>query len=620
MKSKFVRRLLAAGLTLALCLGLMATNVFAAGTVNEAVEINPSGGTKDDGQIVVTVYDNDPDASSDSGTGGETNVEDHVAVKDVSINALRIGSVVELTSTDASGKVSTQVAFGLDTTICEKLGLDTDAAIANQSGTYYFAPTAVQDALKTANENTDNSNPTQASIEQYVNSQSENAKKNDVTDDSGIATFSDLQYGLYLLAKSELPSNATTDLVPFLVSVPMYVEGAAGTTAGWQSTVYAYPKVRAAEITIAKTVDDNDSKDYTVDDDKYVNAGQTLKFTVTTTIPAAETATGTGSANKFESFVITDTNAGNTLNLDERKVADKQSALTIKLSYEDEEGSPQEVELNGIETSEYNTAQNQESYDYHYSYTSGTDSVLTITLTEAGRNKINGHLTTEQTLTVTYNATVATDVNFSTTLTNEAVLSYKRSGMQSENADKKSSVTLYTYGIDLTKTLSDKTDSITANTIKFELYTNEKCTPDSKIPVAPGTGGYWQAASTASSYTMDVGTNGKLNLYGLEPGTYYLKETATMPGYALLEKPITIVITAPETLGNKPTATVNGAAAQVNDGVVSLTVENTLLTAGFKLPQTGGAGTLAVTAIGLGLLCVGIILLVVYRKKGSKNS
>lgn len=616
MKSKFVRRLLAAGLTLALCLGLMATNVFAAGTVNDVKEK-----TGDDGSIVVTVYDNDPDASSDSGTGGETNVEDHVAVKDVSINALRIGSVVELTSTDASGKVSTQVAFGLDTTICEKLGVDTDAAIANQSGTYYFAPTAVQAALETANGAQSGAAVTQATIEAYVEGKTTD-KKNDVTDEDGVATFDDLDYGLYLLAKSELPSNATTDLVPFLVSVPMYVEG----EKSWNSTVYAYPKVRAAEITIAKTVDDNDSKDYTVDDDKYVNAGQTLNFTVTTTIPAAET--GNSPATKFTSFVITDTNAGNSLNLNETNIENTKSPLQVTLKEEKEEPQVFTLFWDGIASSEYEALEDGEKakYDYYYSYNAG-NGVLTVTLTDAGLVDLNGWLDKDKTLNVMYKANVATDVNFSTTLTNTAKATYQREGMTGTADTEEATVNLYTYGIDLTKTLSESGVNINANTIKFELYTNATCTADSKISVVQGTGsdgGYWQAAadgSTSGEMVVTGGsTDGKLNLYGLEPGTYYLKETATMSGYALLEKPITIDITAPETPGDEPTATVNGANAQVKNGVVSLTVENTLLTAGFKLPQTGGAGTLAVTAIGLGLLCVGIILLVVYRKKGSKNS
>ena len=69
-------------------------------------------------------------------------------------------------------------------------------------------------------------------------------------------------------------------------------------------------------------------------------------------------------------------------------------------------------------------------------------------------------------------------------------------------------------------------------------------------------------------------------------------------------------------------ATVNGANATVsNQKLVQLTVTNTRMngtTGGFQLPKTGGEGTLLVTAIGLGLLCVAVVLLVVYRKK-SRN-
>ena len=93
---------------------------------------------------------------------------------------------------------------------------------------------------------------------------------------------------------------------------------------------------------------------------------------------------------------------------------------------------------------------------------------------------------------------------------------------------------------------------------------------------------------------MYVDTEGKLNLYGLEPGTYYLSETATMDGYTRLDAPITIIITG---VDGTATATVNGANAQVTDGVVYLSVENTKNELGFTLPQTGGTGTLVVTAM-----------------------
>ena len=556
MKSNLPRRLFAGVLALVLSVGLLGTGALAAGTVNEAKEK-----TGNDGQIVVTVYDQAP---GDAGTGAQVSSGLSNPVEGVGINALRIGSVVELTSTDGSGTVSTQVAFGLSNDMVTLLGLSTEQAIASKDTTHYFEPAVVQAALSTANKDT---------IESTLNGASN--KINQVTGSDGAATFTGLNYGLYLLAKSALPADATTDLVPFLVSVPMYVESTSGDA--WQSTVYAYPKVRTADITISKTVDDTDI---------YVNAGQTLQYTVTTTIPAA--ATGNGTANEFTSFVITDTNTDSTLNID-------KSTVVVKLGDDALACTP--------------------AYD---------GSVLTLTLTTEDLAALNAHLSQNQTITVTYDATVATDVTFASKITNTAKATYQRDGMTGTAdatvaANASNTVDLYTYGIDLTKTLSDS-GTITPSTISFALYTDETCTDANKIPVVSGNGGYWKAAAEETTpVVMCVGTDGHLKLYGLEPGTYYLKETATMDGYTLLAQPITIFI-ADENHDGTATATVNGANARVTDGVVSLTVENTRNTAGFTLPQTGGAGTLMVTAIGLGLLWVGVILLVVYRRKGQKNS
>lgn len=569
MKSKHARRLFAVVLTLVLSVGLLGTGVLAVDSVN-AEQVKEKTGSN--GSIVVTVYDQDP---GQAGTGAQISSGLSNPVEGVGINALRIGSVVELTSTD-NGVVSTQVAFGLTQTYANLLGLKTNDAIASQNDTYYFAPTDVQTAL---------GNATQANIEAYLDND-QNGATNKVTGADGVATFDTLPYGLYLLAKSSLPADATTDLVPFLVSVPMYVEGD-----GWNTTVYAYPKVRTGDTEITKTVDDAN---------QYINAGQTLEYTVTTTIPASQSATGTGSANGFTSFVITDTNANSTLDIDE----------------------------NTVEVTLGQTTLTQET-QYTVSYTGG---VLTITLTDTattgGLAELNKNLGTQQTITVTYNATVATDVTFSSKITNTAIATYQRSGMTATANTNTATVDLYTYGIDLTKTLSDTNDTIEADKISFELYKtydSKTGTLSNPVPVKSDTGGYWVDASTGATYTMNVpanttGNSSHLYLYGLEPGTYYLKETATMEGYTLLDEPITIVITAPETLGDEATATVNGANAQVTNGVVSLSVENTKITTGFTLPQTGGAGTLLATAIGLGLLCAAVILLVVYRKKGQKNS
>ena len=554
MRSEFTKRLSAAIVSLTLCAGLLNAGALAAETVNDVKEKTGS-----DGSIVVTVYNNAPSGSA--GTGGQTTVTDADPVEGVGINALRIGSVAELTSTDENGAVSTQTAFGLSSDICDLLGLNTNDAIAEKDAVRYFAPTDVQTALRSA---------AQTGIEAYLNN-ADHGAVNQVTGADGAATFSNLPYGLYLLAKSKLPADATTDLAPFLVSVPMYVEGA-----GWNPTVYAYPKVRTDDIEITKAVNDAD---------RYVNAGQTLTYTVTAAIPAA--ATGNGSANEFTSFVITDANANSTLHIE-------KSTVEVKLG------------TNALTPTE----------DYTADYENG---VLTIALTDTaatgGLAELNRNLGSRQTIAVTYNAAVSTNAVFSTRLTNTAKATYQRSGMPAAADTNTASVYLYTYGIDLTKTLSDG-GAIAQSTISFELYkTNNGGTLGDKIPVKSGAGGYWAAAAEETTpVVMYVGVDGKLDIYGLEPGSYYLKEAAAMEGYTPLAEPIAIVI-ADEDGDGTATAAVNGAAAQVTNGAVSLSVENTKNQTGFTLPQTGGTGTLLATAVGLGLLCAAVILLVIYRRK-----
>ena len=319
-------------------------------------------------------------------------------------------------------------------------------------------------------------------------------------------------------------------------------------------------------------------------DATYVNSGKTITYTLSTTIPA--TGSGQGSAQEFTDFSLTDSNTAKTLNLEE-------STVEVLLG-----GS---LLTNGT--------------DYTLSYgdsQEGTDSVLAVTLTEAGLKKHNDNLSQAQTFAITYQAVLATDVSFSSSLINQAVLSYNRgNGTASAEAQE----TLYTYGIDLTKTLSDQR-GIAENSVSFGLFKDKSCSE--QIPVgtlSSPSKAYW-LAQTAGSTEMYVGTDGHLRIYGVKPGTYYLKELATMNGYTALTHPIEIVISAPaDPAFQEPAAAVNGVPASVAQGVVSLTVENTRNTHGFDLPQTGGAGTLAAIAVGLGLLSCGVILLAIYRRK-----
>lgn len=573
MKHSACRRLWAVLLLTVLLGSLLSAAAWAAPVTVDAGDVPVKTGSE--GHIIVTVYDQEPGGA---GTGGQ--ITGSYPVAGVGINALRIGSVVELTTTTTGGTTvttGTQVAFGLDldavvstSTVGTLLGLTADAAIAADGSIHYFAPETVMNALEDAD---------QEAIEDALDAAGSGAHK-DVTGDDGKAEFTSLEHGLYLLAKSELPAEATTDLPPFLVSVPMYVDN------DWQSTVYAYPKVRTATLELTKSATVDGVSTEAPDLLTHVSSGDTIHYTLSVTIP--QNVAGAGASQGFIAFTVTDTNTAGTLEFD-------TSSVVVKL------------DDNILDSTDY-TVDRQKAGD------SSNDQILTVELTKAGLADLNMKLETAAvTFTITYSATVNTAVTpFQSALENTAVLTYRRGGTEDAVTDA-SKVTLYTYGIDLTKALSDS-GTITEGAITFGLYSDEEC--QTLVSMTKAGQGYWQdaAGGVVGPGTLAVDTRGKLYLYGLKPGTYYLKEEVTMSGYTLLAQPITIVIEDADKDGTMA-ATVNGETAQVTEGVVSLTVENTKNQNGFTLPQTGGAGTLLAAAVGLGLVSAGVVLLTAVRRK-----
>ena len=83
--------------------------------------------------------------------------------------------------------------------------------------------------------------------------------------------------------------------------------------------------------------------------------------------------------------------------------------------------------------------------------------------------------------------------------------------------------------------------------------------------------------------------NGCALFYGLAYGTYYLIETEAPAGYNLLTEPVEVVI--------------NDAAHLAANAV---TVTNS---AQFRLPETGGIGTMVFTLGGAGILGAAVLVL-----------
>ena len=103
----------------------------------------------------------------------------------------------------------------------------------------------------------------------------------------------------------------------------------------------------------------------------------------------------------------------------------------------------------------------------------------------------------------------------------------------------------------------------------------------------------------AAEVTTDI--KGAARFDGLEAGTYKLEETAAPAGYNQLTKDITIV------LDKSGSATIDGAPSPLGAGL-SLTT-GVANSTGSMLPETGGTGTVIFVVLGaLAVICAGVFL------------
>ena len=176
--------------------------------------------------------------------------------------------------------------------------------------------------------------------------------------------------------------------------------------------------------------------------------------------------------------------------------------------------------------------------------------------------------------------------------------------------------TVYTWGIDLTKTGDDGSKLVGVE------FTLKKADTELSFVYDESIGAYRyvvDAETESASTTLVTKAEGKLYIRGLDSGTYTLTETKTNKGYTLLKNPITIEIAGDNATGSA-TATVDGKTVTMQDDVLNVGAGTALIpitvvnNSGFDLPQTGAAGTAVFAIAGIVLVAVAGALLIFRRK------
>ena len=243
-----------------------------------------------------------------------------------------------------------------------------------------------------------------------------------------------------------------------------------------------------------------------------------------------------------------------------------------------------------------------------------------------------------KTLTITYNAKLSDKAV--TTIdgnTNTAKLIYTNKINENGQPDEDSKeeihdeTIVYTFEIDIVK-ISDQLgkdgETEKLQGVKFKLY---KVATDGGV-TGSEIGLKGEDANLKLELIKDelvTDKNGKVSVSGLSNGTYYLVETETKEGYNLLSEPVKVELNVQyeETwteskkyengILTKHDVTVNrknefGNVTNKTLGAVTNTIINRK---GFKLPTTGGFGTLLFSGIGVLLVVAGVGVLLSLKKK-----
>lgn len=384
-------------------------------------------------------------------------------------------------------------------------------------------------------------------------------------------TFTDCAMGTYLI----LIENGYRVYSPSAVNLTPEFNT---TTKEWNLNNEVEVEVKSTTPTVTKTVNGETADNYSTKD--------TMNFKIVADVPTYE---ANSLANKY---MISDKVSGG-LVIDE---------TSIKVS--GQSGSADPVALTATTDYTLTTGATRKN-------TSAVEAEKSVDfLVEFVYSKLKGKYNK---VIVEYTATLAKGdtTKFGSTNKNEntAFLDYSNNPyVESSYQEQKSTNTIYTYGIELTKVDKNNT-SVALPGAEFELKSGSNALYFAKT----ADGVYYQTADTDESKTtkLVVDASGKLNIKGLDVGTYSLVETKAPEGYNKATEAKTIEIADANMDG-----AIDDATTPITSGIFSLTFPNGQ---GFQLPITGGMGTTVFAACGIVVFGIGIMLLVAAVKKNKSN-
>lgn len=376
----------------------------------------------------------------------------------------------------------------------------------------------------------------------------------DATDGNYTATFTNLDYGYYVVAVPGATLANTGKQYATLVSV---------------DSTNANANIKGALPTVVKKVNGGNATDAKI--------GDTLTFTLTSTIPDM-------SAYDTYTFNFKDT-------LSQGLTFGQVTSVTV-------DGATNPLTVNT---------------DYTVTTPTGSDNTLTVAMKDfKAKQQANAGKTITVTYTATLNEKAAVGGHGNT---NSATIQYSNNPSSSGTGESEpSKVRVFTYGFTVDKYTGEKYDEAATRLAGAEFTLAHKDgSAISFVKVADSetqNAVYRVAKAGEAGDIIITPANGKVVFQGLKNGEYTLTETKAPAGYNKLASAIGVKVNGQNDGTDTTNATVTITYNNNNGSNYDQTASNGVIPvqnkSGVTLPETGGMGTIAFTVIGVLVIALGV--------------